>query len=165
MESRATEGKITDLQSHPFPGGPAMGWWSYPHGPTPVETQSHPCRSPFLVASPSISVESKEQPFISILFWMPLLSLWSCVIFSVPPFPLLFRVSKVAKNQSSADTRVLGPALPYPDLRWLILALCAYLKIEMLCSQHRSKDGKKCIKGVESNIWYIAHTSAVKINR
>lgn len=38
-----------------------MGWWSFLHGPIPVETQSRPGRSPSLATSPSISAESTEQ--------------------------------------------------------------------------------------------------------
>lgn len=121
-----SEVPFTDLQSHPFPGGPAAGWWSSLHGPTPAETQSHPGRSPSLAASPSVSVDAKEQHlsiFIlhaspSTTLPRPLLSLWSWVIsFVLYPF-LLFTScgEKWGEQIEGEETRVPGPVLPCPDL-------------------------------------------------
>lgn len=77
-----------------------MGWWSSLRGPIPVETQSRPGRSPSLAASPSISVESKEQSLSIFIIDMstcllPLLSCSSCIIWFVfYPFPLLLSVNR-----------------------------------------------------------------------
>lgn len=124
--------RLADLQSHPCPAGPAVGWWSSLHGPIPLATQSRPGHSPSLVTSPSVSAEPKEQQLYTFILCFPaslcpLLSLLLCVIWSV--FYLFCPLIPSEQSSEGAnwveEARVPCPALcglqPATSTLWVLL--------------------------------------------